>query len=98
MVSAGIRHGRYSLRSGLRWLALLLVCALLPLGVALVGAPPNRGFWIEFGAALGLLGLGLMVVQYLTCGPEPLMDIVESTLRAHGADWRRVFSERFEVV
>lgn len=36
--------------------------------------------------------------QYLTCGPEPLMDLVESSLRKRGVDWRRVFSERFEIV
>jgi predicted ferric reductase len=37
-------------------------------------------------------------VQYMTCGPDPLMDLVESVLRSNGVDWRRVFSERFEIV
>jgi ferredoxin-NADP reductase len=37
-------------------------------------------------------------VQYMTCGPEPVMDQVESVLRSRGIDWRRIFSERFEIV
>ncbi|MGY6587433.1 MAG: ferredoxin reductase family protein [Wenzhouxiangella sp.] len=68
MSSARTRQGRYSLRSGLFWLALLLIGALLPLGIALLAAPSSRGFWVEFGAGLGLLGLGLMVMQTLTTG------------------------------
>ncbi len=37
-------------------------------------------------------------VQYMICGPEPLMDAVESTLRARGEDWRQIYCERFNVV
>ena len=37
-------------------------------------------------------------VQCMTCGPGPLMDQVESALRSHGVDWRRIFSERFKIV
>ena len=37
-------------------------------------------------------------VQYMTCGPEPVMNQVESVLRSRGVDWRRIFSERFEIV
>ena len=37
-------------------------------------------------------------VQYMTCGPAPLMDQVVSVLRSHGVDWRRIFSERFQIV
>lgn len=37
-------------------------------------------------------------VQYMTCGPDPVMDQVESVLRSKGIDWRRIFSERFEIV
>ncbi len=37
-------------------------------------------------------------VQYLTCGPAPLMDQAVSALRSHGVNWRRIFSERFEIV
>lgn len=37
-------------------------------------------------------------VQYMICGPEPLMDVVESALRARGEDWRRVYCERFNLV
>jgi ferredoxin-NADP reductase len=36
--------------------------------------------------------------QYMTCGPEPVMDLVESVLRSRGVDWRRIFAERFEIV
>ncbi len=37
-------------------------------------------------------------VQYMTCGPGPLMDAVESALRRQGVDWRRIYSERFNIV
>ena len=37
-------------------------------------------------------------LQYMTCGPDPLMDQVESVLRSKDIDWRRIFSERFEIV
>ncbi|MGY6631442.1 MAG: ferredoxin reductase family protein [Wenzhouxiangella sp.] len=73
MNSAAPGRGRYRLRSGLRWLALLLVCVLVPLGIAVASVPPSRGFWIEFGAGLGLLGLGLMVAQAVTSGRVPGM-------------------------
>jgi len=37
-------------------------------------------------------------VQYMTCGPSPLMDQVVAVLRSHGVNWRRIFSERFQIV
>ncbi len=37
-------------------------------------------------------------VQYMICGPEPLMDAVETALRARGEDWRQVYCERFNLV
>ncbi len=35
---------------------------------------------------------------YFTCGPEPMMDVVEISLRNLGIDWRRIYAERFEIV
>lgn len=36
--------------------------------------------------------------EHFVCGPEPMMDAVESGLRELGADWRQIYSERFQVV
>ena len=36
--------------------------------------------------------------EYFLCGPEPLMDVAEKSLRALGVDWRRIYSERFQIV
>jgi predicted ferric reductase len=36
--------------------------------------------------------------MYYICGPEPVMDISETTLRNMGVDWRRIYTERFEIV
>lgn len=48
----------------LRWAALYLVVALLPLFVILLGdTPPERGFWVEFAVALGFVGLAMMSLQ-----------------------------------
>jgi predicted ferric reductase len=39
--------------------------ALLPLALAAAGRPPPaRGFWIEFGVALGFVGLAMMGLQF----------------------------------
>ena len=35
---------------------------------------------------------------YFICGPEPMMDVVEISLRNLGIDWRRIYTERFEIV
>lgn len=46
------------------WSALYLVVALVPLFVIVVGdRPPHRGFWIEFGVALGFVSLAMMAMQ-----------------------------------
>lgn len=37
-------------------------------------------------------------VHYYVCGPEPLMDLTELTLRKTGAPFYRVHSERFNIV
>lgn len=35
---------------------------------------------------------------YFICGPGPLMDITEISLRNLGVDWRLIYSERFKIV
>lgn len=48
----------------LGWSALYLVVALVPLFVIIVGdRPAHRGFWIEFGVALGFVSLAMMAMQ-----------------------------------
>lgn len=37
---------------------------LLPLAVAALGAPPARGFWIEFGVGLGFVALAMFALQF----------------------------------
>jgi predicted ferric reductase len=36
--------------------------------------------------------------EYFICGPEPLMDAAESTLRDMGVSWRQIYTERFQIV
>ena len=36
--------------------------------------------------------------QYFVCGPKPLMDVAELSLRDFGIAWTRVYSERFTIV
>jgi predicted ferric reductase len=36
--------------------------------------------------------------QYFVCGPTPLMDVTEITLRELGIPWQRIYAERFEIV
>lgn len=38
--------------------------ALLPLGLAAIGAPAPRGFWIEFGVGLGFVALAMFGLQF----------------------------------
>jgi len=48
----------------LGWSMLYLFVALAPLYVIVLdGRPEHRGFWIEFGVALGFVGLAMMVMQ-----------------------------------
>ncbi|MGF1587020.1 MAG: ferric reductase-like transmembrane domain-containing protein [Bacteroidales bacterium] len=35
---------------------------------------------------------------YYICGPKPIMDITEFSLRNLGVDWRLIYSERFEII
>jgi len=55
---------RFTLR-GAGWVALYLFFVLGPLFALLAGRlPPARGFWTEFGAAIGYAGLAMMGLQF----------------------------------
>jgi predicted ferric reductase len=36
--------------------------------------------------------------NYYLCGPSPMMDSAEKALRQLGVSWRRIYSERFQIV
>ena len=36
--------------------------------------------------------------MYFICGPKPLMDITEISLRELGIDWRLIYTERFKII
>lgn len=36
--------------------------------------------------------------MYFICGPTPLMDVAEVSLRKIGIDWRLIYTERFEII
>lgn len=60
---------RYSLRNGLFWLFIYLLLGLIPMGIAIAGELPEfRTFWIEFGVALGFIGLSMFALQFLYSG------------------------------
>ncbi|MBS9523417.1 ferric reductase-like transmembrane domain-containing protein [Litoribacter alkaliphilus] len=60
---------KYSLKKAFLWLGLYTVLALIPLGIALMGDRPEyRSFWIEFGVALGFIGLSTMGLQAIFSG------------------------------
>jgi predicted ferric reductase len=60
---------KYDLAQTLFWIAAFLLLAMLPTAVALSGhLPPGRGFWVEFGALLGFLGLGILNLQCVMTG------------------------------
>ncbi|WP_221936575.1 ferredoxin reductase family protein [Litoribacter populi] len=60
---------KYSLSKAFLWLGLYTLLALLPLGIALLGDRPGyRSFWIEFGVAMGFIGLSTMGLQAVFSG------------------------------
>jgi predicted ferric reductase len=60
---------KYGFLQTLFWIAALLFLAFLPMAVAMVGPLPlARGFWVEFGALLGFLGLAILILQCVTTG------------------------------
>ncbi len=68
MVGARSLRGRYRWTDALGWLAAFLLLAAAPLLLALSAPGAQRGPAIEFGAALGLLGLGLVLAQAWSSG------------------------------
>ena len=53
-------------KNSLKWLILFLVLVLAPLFLAAVGhSGENRGFLIEFGVAIGFIGLAMMGLQFV---------------------------------
>ncbi|REL33427.1 xylene monooxygenase [Rhodohalobacter sp. SW132] len=54
------------LRYAIKWLTLFLVLVIAPLGLAIIGHTEEyRGFWVEFGVALGFIGLAMMGLQFV---------------------------------
>jgi len=63
------RGPKYRVGAALTWLGVVLVLALLPLGLGLMPpAPAARTLAVEFGVALGFIGMGLMCIQFLFTG------------------------------
>ncbi len=59
----------YSYGKGLFWVLIFILLSLVPMSIAFIGDVPDaRKFWIEFGVALGLLGLGIMGAQFIFTG------------------------------
>jgi predicted ferric reductase len=59
----------YSLPRAFLWLAVFFGLSLVPLAIGWLGdRPPRRGFFIEFGVALGFLALALLALQFLFSG------------------------------
>lgn len=60
---------KYTYPQALRWLALYIALALLPLFMSLLGTTPEpRHFWVEFGVGLGFVGLAMMGLQFFLSG------------------------------
>lgn len=52
--------------AGVFWIALYLLVVLVPVFLMLVPpAPSGRGFWLEFGVALGFVGLTQIAIQFV---------------------------------
>ncbi len=48
------------------WSAAYLLMATLPLGIAALAEVSGRGFWIEFGVGLGMVGFAMLGLQFAT--------------------------------
>jgi len=60
---------KYSFRRAFFWLGIYLVLCLIPLLIAIIGPiPEKRNFWIEFGVALGFIGLTMFALQFVFSG------------------------------
>jgi predicted ferric reductase len=63
------------------------VLAVVPLGLALLGPhPPGRGFWIDASFGLGLVGLGMLGLQFLSVARINRVDApygIDAVMRYH---------------
>ena len=60
---------QYTLKNGVFWLLIYVILALIPMILAVIGEIPEyRTFWIEFGVALGFIGLSLFALQFIFSG------------------------------
>ncbi len=60
---------KYSYNKALFWLSIYIALSLVPLLIAITGTvPEKRTFWIEFGVALGFLGLAIFALQFVFSG------------------------------
>jgi predicted ferric reductase len=61
---------KYGLARALLWAALFLAGATAPLLFAYAGPAPAREFWLEVGVALGFVGFGILLLQFLLTGRQ----------------------------
>lgn len=60
---------QYSYLQASLWAVLYVALALAPLALMLPEpTPPGRGFWVEFGVAVGFVGLSMLALQFLATG------------------------------
>ncbi len=60
---------KYTYKRGFYWLSVYIILALVPLIIAITGnIPEHRGFWMEFGVALGFIGFGVLCLQFVFSG------------------------------
>lgn len=60
---------KYSYLQAVRWITLYALFVLSPLLMILAGPElVSRGFWIEFGSALGFVGMAMLCAQFLLTG------------------------------
>ena len=64
-----------------------VVLAATPLALALLGPhPPGRGFWFDFSFGLGLVGLGMLAMQFLSVARINRVDApygIDAVMRYH---------------
>ncbi|MDA3874891.1 MAG: ferric reductase-like transmembrane domain-containing protein [Kiritimatiellae bacterium] len=60
---------KYTYLQAVRWITLYALFVLSPLLLILAGPEQaSRGFWIEFGSALGFVGMAMLCAQFLLTG------------------------------
>ncbi|MEX2608224.1 MAG: ferric reductase-like transmembrane domain-containing protein, partial [Kiritimatiellia bacterium] len=60
---------KYTYLQAIGWITLYALFVLSPLLLIVVGPEQaNRGFWIEFGSALGFIGMAMLCAQFLLTG------------------------------